>query len=99
MEPVTPFSDSNPPSAIISEYRISRKTTAIYLIVLLMANMVFAFLLYTGSVPKMKVPWLGRSSLKHFVLLAPDSGTVTKVLVKEYQNIGKGDTLLMIKSD
>ena len=99
MPGLTPFSDSDPPFAIVREYSISRKSTAIYISIILLALLSFASLLFINSPANEKPQAVVQNQLVRYEVLAPVSGTIIHVVIKEDQKVARGDTLLLIEAD
>ena len=99
MPVLTPFSDRDLPLSILNDYSISRKTRAIYIGVIFFAILLLVSLAFINIPSSVKTNGIIRTGPKSYVLAAPVSGTLLKVLKKENQKVGSGDTLLLIEAD
>lgn len=99
MPAFTPFNDKDIPLTIVQNYSINRKSMAIYIGVLFFAILFPISLSFINIPLSLESVQVNRSHPGPYVLVAPVNGTLLKVLRKENQKVGSGDTLLLIETD
>lgn len=94
-----PFIESDLPLTIVHDYSINRIIIAIYIGVVFFAILFLVSLTFIDFPLSLKTVDVKRSLPEPYVLVAPVSGTLLRVLGKEDQKVESGDTLLLIETD
>ncbi len=93
---ISPFTDADFPVSIAHAYRISKRSTIIY------TGVLMALIIALGSMPFIYIPVNVKASgilqpeTERYELMVPVNGKIVKVLIRDNQKVGKGDTVLLL---